>query len=279
MRLIDLAALRVDGRPIAVARVLLAFALGLCALESGNVLRRIAETGLRYPLVEWIPEPTLGGGQAVVLFGLFAALFLLLGIASAASAAVGSAVLAIALLWDQQTYSNHQVLVALLLAYLSLAEPGRRWSVAALREHKGSTVRWWPQLLMLTQVTVLYLFAGLSKINPVFLSGVPLQGWLWPDLPIELYRALAVATIVTEIFLAIALWIPRVRVLAVMVGVGLHAGIVLGLGDPNLVLSAFAAASISSYWLFLSRPRLRPRIQAGSEAPVGDHPARQLRPY
>jgi hypothetical protein len=261
MRLIGAIRSRVDGRPIAVARMLLAFAMGICVAESTATLRGIASGKLRFPVLEVIPAPTSGWVQVYFTVGVAAAVLLLLGVAAGAAAAVGSTVLASALLWDQQTYSSHHLLVTLLLAYLAFARPGRRWSLAALRVSGAETVPWWPQLLMMTQVSVLYLFAAASKVNPRFLSGEPLRDWLSVELPIAAFQGLAVLTILTELLLAFGLWIPRVRVVAVIAGIGLHAGIVLGLGDPTLVLTAFAAASMSTYWLFLRRPALRRRVR------------------
>jgi hypothetical protein len=171
--------------------------------------------------------------------------------------------------WDQQTYSSHLVLCTLLLLYLALARSDTRLSLAALHRRRSGagtpdTVPWWPQLLMLTQVGVVYLFTALSKMNPVFLSGEPLEGWTWFSGPAWLFRALALGTVAAELFLVAGLWVPRVRVLAVLAGVGLHAGIVVGLSDLNVVLLAFALMTTSTYPLFLTRPPLRePRRSPG----------------
>lgn len=266
MRLNAVLEVGVDGRPVALGRMLMAFALAVCALESAHVLGNIAAGNLRYPVISLLPAPSALGVQLGLMVGLLAAVCLFLGLFAGISAATGSALLASALVWDQQTYSSHHVLVMLLLAYLAFARSGARWSIPAARGARQVRVPWWPQLLMMTQVTVLYLFAGLSKINPVFLSGGPLRGWMWIELPLPVFQLLAVATVVTEIFLAVALWIPRVRVLAVVAGLGLHISIVVGLTDQTLVLIAFAAASMSTYWLFLSRPTLREMFVAGNGA-------------
>ncbi|RWR25080.1 hypothetical protein D8Y24_03590 [Agrococcus lahaulensis] len=256
MRLSDALDLRVDPQPVAFARILLSFALGVTVLEASAVLSGIAAGKLQYPVFPALPGPTPFGVQVYLVIGLIAAACLLVGLFTGAAAATGSIALAAALLWDQQTYSSHHLLATLLLAYLAFAESGHTWGVGALRSPPGATVPWWPQALMMTQVTALYLFAALSKINPRFLSGEPLQEWMWIDWPLWMSQALAFATVATELFLAAALWIPRLRVLAVVAGVGLHAGIVIGLAEQTLVLTAFAAASMSTYGLFLHRPPL-----------------------
>ncbi|MGC5077127.1 HTTM domain-containing protein [Agrococcus sp. DT81.2] len=276
MRLTDLLDPRVDGRPLALARMLLAFALAVCALESSAVLSGIAAGKLQYPVLAIIPGPTPLAVQVFQVVGLLAAVCLLLGLFARASAATGSALLAGALLWDQQTYSSHHLLVTLLLAYLAFAHAGQRWGIAAPRGREHAAVPWWPQLLMMTQVSVLYLFAGLSKVNPRFLSGEPLQEWMWLDAPLWVFQALAVATVATELFLAAALWIRRARVLAVVAGVGLHLSILVGLTDQTLVLTAFAAASLSTYWLFLTRPSLRSAGAASARQPASRSAAATL---
>jgi hypothetical protein len=251
MRMMDV---RVDGRPVALARMLLAFALVLFVLECSAVLSGIAEGKLRFPVWELLPGPTPGSVRVYLAVGLLAAICLFLGLFANAAAAAGAAVLAWAMLWDQQTYSNHLVLGTLLLGYLAFADADRRWGLASRRFPERS-VPWWPQLLLMMQVAVCYLFSGLSKINPRFLSGEPLQGWMWLDAPLWLFQTMSVATVVVEISLAACLWIPRLRVPAVVAGLALHVSIVVGLSGQNVILFVFAACCGATYWLFLSRPR------------------------
>ncbi|AEG42903.1 HTTM domain-containing protein [Isoptericola variabilis] len=246
---------RVDGRPVAGARMMLAVALAVTVVESSAYLSRIADGRMRYPVLDWLPAPTTDAVLVYLALGLVAALLLLAGVLAGWAAGLGSALGAWALLWDQQTYSSHLVLCTLLLLYLAFARSGTRWSLSArLRPREDPTVPWWPQLLMLTQVSVVYLFTAVAKINPVFLSGEPLDGWTWLPGPPWVFQAMALATVAVELFLAVALWVPRLRVLAVLAGVALHAGIVGGLDHLNVVLFAFALTTTSTYGLFLTRP-------------------------
>lgn len=261
MQLTRLLELRADGRPIALARMLLAFALTVAVVESAAVMFGIAAGKLRFPVFGWLAGPTALGVQVYLIVGLLAATCLLLGLFAGAAAATGSLLLAWALVWDQQTYSSHHLLIMLLLAYLAFARSGQRWSIPSRCAAAFPGVPFWPQLLMMTQVSVLYCFTALSKVNPRFLSGEPLQGWMWVELPLWVFPSIAVATVATELFLAVALWIPRLRVVGAVVGLGLHAGIVAGLADQTLVLIAFAGATLSTYWLFLSRPPLRATVE------------------
>ncbi|WP_153392540.1 HTTM domain-containing protein [Ornithinicoccus halotolerans] len=269
---------RVDGLPIAVTRIMLAVAFAIIVVESSAVLHQIAAGRMTYPVLEVIPAPTPSAVLVYFALGMSAALFLLVGLMPGFAAALASALAAWALLWDQQTYSSHHLLCALLLGYLAFARSGARLAASAkLRGGVRGDVPWWPQLLMLTQVSVVYFFTALSKINPVFLSGEPLAGWTWFAGPGWLFQGLAVVTVATELFLAVGLWVPRLRALAVVAGVGLHAGIVGSLADQNVILFGFALLTLSTYWLFLRRPPLRlvPFSRPGRATAFGDSPNRK----
>lgn len=251
---------RVDPRPVAVARIGLGVAALLNTLELFVVLTGIASGKLAMPLAEWVPALTPTAVQVLMGLGVTATVMIIVGIGTAAGCVVYSLTTTVALLWDQQTYSSHQVVVVLLIAYLAFAESDRALSPVR-RPGPRPDVPWWPQLLMMTQLTVLYLFAGLAKINGVFLSGEPLDGWVRFPLPEWVFPVMAVATVVTEVLvLAVGLWVPRVRVLSAVVGVCLHLSILTMLTDNPLVavqLTAFAVACVPLYLLFLTRPSLR----------------------
>jgi hypothetical protein len=171
-------------------------------------------------------------------------------------AAIISVLLGIAILvWDQQTYSSHRLLATLLMAYLVFAKAGTAWSIRPVPGRPS--VPWWPQLLMMSQLSVLYFFSGLSKINVWFISGVPLSTWVWIELPWQTYAVAAVMTIVVELTIAVGLWFPSSRRVAVLLGLGLHVSIVVLMNHDTLALLAFAITCVSLYPLFLFRPRIR----------------------
>ncbi|MCA9438403.1 MAG: hypothetical protein KC978_21640, partial [Candidatus Omnitrophica bacterium] len=60
------------------------------------------------------------------------------------------------------------------------------------------------------------------------------------------YQALGLITVGTEIFLVFGLWIPRVRILAILAGVGLHLGI-----DSMMGVGSFSYQMIALYVAFL----------------------------
>lgn len=232
---------------LALARIGLGLATILNAYEMHRLLTGLAEGRLRIPLFEALPAPTHVTVWAVTLLATAAGAALVLGWRPAAAAGLATAVSVWCLVWDQQTYSNHRILALVLVVLLAFARSDRAWAV---RPSAGPPSSPWVQLLMMTQLSVCYLFAGLSKMNPVFPSGYPFDTWLWLDLPHALDMTIALATIATEVFLAVGLWFARTRVVAVVLGLLLHASIVALMSRDNLTLFAFMLTCTSLYPLF-----------------------------
>ncbi|RXZ72674.1 HTTM domain-containing protein [Agromyces albus] len=252
MRLTEI---RTDPRPVAIARVGLGLATVLTSIEAYDILAAISGGKLAMPVLPGVPAPTLPWLTVLIVLTIGAAVAVTIGWYTE-QAAIVSVVLGIAiLLWDQQTYSSHRLLATLLMAYLVFAKAGTAWSIRPISGRPS--VPWWPQLLMMSQLSVLYLFSGLSKINVWFISGVPLSSWVWIELPWQTYAIAAVMTIVVELVIAVALWFPSSRRVAILLGLGLHFSIVVLMDHDTLALLAFAITCVSLYPLFLFRPRLR----------------------
>lgn len=102
------------------------------------------------------------------------------------------------------------------------------------------------ELLLKLQLTIVYAFGTLAKVNEVFLSGtclyIPMvkQAMFWetfvgqPAAPAALLIPLSIGAVLAEGFLAVGFWFRRTRWLALLVGVGLHGGILVMLAT-NLV--------------------------------------------
>ena len=220
--------MRVAPQPVAMARICLGLVAILNSLEAYALLSEIAGGKIRLPVHESLPAPTDSAVHVYLMVSLLAAMAITTGWRTAPAAAVLTFVNVGVLLWDQQTYSSHRLLMTLLVAYLIFARSDAVWSVAP----RGGTVPWWPQLLMMTQLSVCYFFAAISKISVVFLSGAPLSLWVWVPLPWWMFTLMA------------------------LLGVLLHMGIVTMLKDETVPLIAFAITCLGLYWLFLSRPDL-----------------------
>lgn len=243
---------RVPARPVALARILLSLGAALTCAEGAVLLTAVRDGAVRLPVT--------GGGysamsippQVWLLVMVTASLLMLAGAAvpvCAATVAAGNVAL---LLADQQLYSNHRFLLVLLCVWFTLAQSDRALSVAArVRRRPVQDVPWWPQLLIIATVSSCYVFAGISKVNPEFLSG-DLMASMSPDwVPSDL---LSWATGPTEILIGAGLWWRPLRRTALALGAVLHLSIIALLGTP-VVFTAFALLCVSAYPLVWTLPR------------------------
>lgn len=85
------------------------------------------------------------------------------------------------------------------------------------------------------QLSILYGFTGISKLTPVWLSGVALQNHLVRGfdlkLPFSILVILSIGVALTELFLAAGLWLPRLRPVVLWVAGISHLSFWLGLGN------------------------------------------------
>lgn len=187
-----------------------------------------------------------------------ASVCLLLGLFAAESAVILGLGHLLLLLTDQQLYSNHRFVLILLCAWFVFARSDHAFAVGARHRREAGSVPWWPQLLIVATVSACYMFAGLSKANPEFLTG-HLIGSMSPSwVPAKLA---AWATVPTEISIGLGVWWAPTRRAALALGVGLHVAIIVLLGSP-VVFSAFAALCMSGYPLVWAWPTLRAHAQS-----------------
>ncbi|WP_353815988.1 HTTM domain-containing protein [Agromyces sp. SYSU T00266] len=273
MRLIEL---QVDPRPVAIARMGIGVATVLMSLEAFEILARISSGLLAAPVFPQVPELNLISLILLAILQVAAGSAVTLGWRTEFAAGLSLVLSLVTFLADQQTYSNHRLLVTLLLAYLLFAKSGTAWSLR--RTRRPGLVPFWPQLLMMTQLSVVYFFSAISKINPTFASGKPLETWVWVSLPWQAYTIAAIMTIVVELVIAFGLWFRASRRVAALLGVGLHLSIVVLMDHETLALTAFAVVCVSLYPLFLTRPQFHLRgaglVVAAAGRPHHEDPAR-----
>ncbi|GAA1769975.1 HTTM domain-containing protein [Agromyces humatus] len=269
MRLTEI---RTDPRPIAVARIGIGIATVFNAVEAFEILQRIASGRLAVPIFEGMPILTTAWLVVGLLLAVAAGIAVTFGFMTSPAAAISVVLSATVLLWDQQAYSSHRWLATLLLVYLVFAQSGTTWSVRPSRTR--TSVVWWPQLLMMSQLSVLYLFSALSKMNLPFISGKPLSTWVWLDLPWQLYFVASVMTVVVELVIGIGLWFRASRRVAVVFGLGLHLSIITLMNNETFALIAFAITCVSLYPLFIARPAWR-TIREGAVEGVGVETAKR----
>ncbi|MBL9038642.1 MAG: HTTM domain-containing protein [Archangium sp.] len=266
-----------DAAALAVFRVVLGGLVSVSALRFivNGWIPPLFETRFRFSYwgFGWVPHPGTAGVYA--LFSALVVLGVLVGIGLLYRLSV--LLLFVCFTWlqllDVANYLNHYYLVSLLLLLASVMPLHRLWSVDAwLRPSLRSEVLpAWCTALLRFQVGIVYVFAGLAKLNSDWLvHGVPLQLWLsartsapligpWLGLP---HAALLMSwggflfDSTVPLFLS---W-RRARPYAYVVVVGFHAAtwalFPIGMFPFIMTLSAlvFFDASWPRRWLRLSPP-------------------------
>lgn len=257
----------VDARPVALVRILVGLAAIGNALEHWAALERLLATSVvKMPYASWLPYPPLAATPVLIGAWLIAALLFMLGLRTGWSGALLVAIMGYVLLLDQQLYSNHLYLGVVMTLLLTLADSGARYSLDARYRGGRATIAEWPILLIKIEVSIVYFFAALTKLNPDYLSGSIMAQFVhadtlaiipagWPFT--TLMQALAIASIATELLLACALWFAGWRWLALICGLGLHLAIIFtggaAIGMPDFRFTVFALLIVPPYILFFLR--------------------------
>ncbi len=260
-----------DARPVAIVRILVGLAAIVFAFECWvNMGRVLSPQVVDMPYVAWYPILPTAILPLFIGLWLCAALAFALGLGTRVCGAILTLLMAYTLFMDQQLYSNHLYLVTLVVLLLTIADSGARFSFDARRSGGRDQILEWPILLLKIQISIVYFYAALVKINPQYLSGVMLAGFwpfnqlaaqpgVWSSLP--LLPILAVVSILVELFLAVALWVPRLRWFALAVGIGFHMLIIwtggAQPGVPDIPFAIFAVVTVAPYTLFFDFPALQ----------------------
>jgi predicted DCC family thiol-disulfide oxidoreductase YuxK len=249
------------ARPLAVARIGVAFAALLELPSSAQTLLRLADpSAIHAPYLAFMPRPTEPLIWALIGLWLVSGLSVLVGWRTRWAGAVLTATLASVLLLDQQLYSNHLYLMVLVSGLLTVSDSGAAISLDARRVGTRDWVPGWPVWLLCLQVSIVYGFAALAKLNPDFLSGSVVASYLRRDGPLAVPDAwrslepmlvLSILAVFAEAFLAVSLWSRRWRPAAMVAGLGLHA-FITGWLNPAGALLVFSLLMLPLYLLFLN---------------------------
>lgn len=265
----------VDPRGIALGRILVALASFALIVEWWIPLARLSsDEFVRLPTTTWIPAATPALVQGLVSVGLVGAVLLLLGTLARFGAALVCLTSAFALVLDEQVYSNHLYLLVWMAGLLAMSRCAN--ALAFPRRKSREPVPYWPVFLIKVQISVVYFWTGVSKINEQYLSGEVLQTVMngWVPVPDEAFSYMALLSIGVEIFLSIALWIPRLVPIATALGACLHLGIIILLQGP-WPLIFFALLMAAGYVQFLtSRPQQLLEGNSGTPRRVQSETAR-----
>ncbi len=171
---------RTDARPVAIVRMLVGLAAIGFALEAWvNIGRVLSPQVVDMPYVAWYPSLSVAMLPLFIGLWLCAALAFALGLGTRVCGAILTLSMAYTLFFDQQLYSNHLYLATLVVLLLTIAESGARFSLDARRSGGRDLILEWPILLLKIEISIVYFYAALLKVNPQYLSGVMLSSF-WP---------------------------------------------------------------------------------------------------
>lgn len=161
--------------------------------------------------------------------------------------------------------NNGDILMRVLGIYLFISPANRSFSVdnwIRYRKKKAWKPYWagemWPLRLMQIQISLMYLSTFWYKcLGEKWLDGTAVyyatrvESFVYLPIPFVLDQAwslklLTWGTLFIEVFLGICLWIPRLRIWAISLGIALHLSILLSM---NILI--FQLIAMSSYLLFL----------------------------
>lgn len=255
------------ARPVAMARIVIAGIALAKAADLWQVLLALAGGEvLRAPYGSWSPELSTRMVSLLVALWAGSGAAFLLGWRTRAAGTLLVLSMMTVLGLDQQLYSNHFYLLILLCLLLTVADSGAALSLDARRHGEREVIPAWPVTLLKLQMSIVYGFAVIAKLNLYYLSGAVLNVhwtrhglYAMPDAlrRVEVLFTLALVSLLAEAVLAIALWSPRTRHAAFVVGFGLHLAIIPTMGS-TWQLTLFAFMMFSLYLLFLgAMPRSR----------------------
>jgi hypothetical protein len=173
----------VDGAGLAVFRMafgLLMFSATLRFVAKGWVDELILSPSYHFTYLgfDWVvPLPRPAMYACYALMAAFA-LTIALGFYTRLSALAFAVLFTYAELIDKTTYLNHYYFVSLVSLLLAFLPAGATWSLDA-RRHGNRQVTRASYLLLRCQIAIVYVFAGLAKLNADWLlRGEPLRTWL-----------------------------------------------------------------------------------------------------
>lgn len=270
-----------DARPAAYVRAAIGAAALLRAQEAYGILFEVLRPNqFRLPYVLFMPDLSLTVMPWLVGIWAMLAFCFSVGFQSKISGIGLALVMTYVLLLDEQTYSNHLYLLTIATVLLVLGNAGAAFSMDAVwgknKPTKAATVPNWLVLLLRFQLSMVYFWGSLAKLTIPFLTGGIVREFSQPSVLSWLHRtgleeailmSTAVAAIVMELFLSIAIWIPRLRYTVLSIGVLLHGGMIALFWNSEVAtqIEIFAFVSLALYLpTLLDNPKARPEQHQSS---------------
>ena len=250
----------ISSRPLGLVRVIIGVAALLRSFVALRVLLEISEPEVVHiPYLDWTPSPSVPLIVLVISVWMVSSILFTAGWRVPWSGGALFLAIVSTLASDQQAYSNHLYLMAWLVLLLIIADAGAGLNLA----RTNRPVFRWTVLLLMLQLTVVYGFSSLTKINDEFLSGMVLAGVMrngvlqFPETlrtPAFL-SSLALAVVTLELLLAVGIWFRKARPTVFVAGLGFHIAITL-LMSTTVELFIFSIEMLALYPLFLTQESL-----------------------
>jgi hypothetical protein len=256
----------VPARPVGVFRA----AVGLAAVlkTTDFAAQLLMRDEVQFARHTWLGEAFSTLWPLVLFLWLFAGAALLVGFASRIAAGLVTC-LSIVFVFGADFYSNHLYFLATLSFFLMFADSGATLSVDSRIKGVRETIRAWPVRLIQFQVSLVYGFSALGKVNGDFLLGNVIYYRL-QDALIPIFAVISVTAVLVELFIAVALWIRRLQPAAFGLGLALHTSMIVMLTNTpqrGLRLALFALLSLSSYVLFLRPGEVHATVSWDQQSP------------
>jgi hypothetical protein len=271
----------------------------LLFLNGGRLILELCRGGyfgdfFHIPMVPeaWLPSAT---GYAVLLgVQALAAVFAFLGLWPREALFVASSLGLFVLTLDRLQYHNNRYALLLLGFLLAFTPCDRSFLIARKRHTMPEAERAAPTFtrrLFQSQVSLVYLGSACGKLldpdwrgGQVLLlrfastapfwaaRGVTLPNWLDTTLSSMLFASLAAKLAIgTELFIALGMWFPRTRRLALWVGVLFHFSI-----EVSARVELFSWLMVASYLSFVVPELRQRRFEFDAESALGRALARAL---
>jgi hypothetical protein len=259
---------QIDPRPLAAVRIAVGLAGILGAIEVFALGSFVVAPGIiALPMLPGMPRLTPETLPIVVAVWMCAAILVLLGLFVRPAGLFLAGLIGVVLLSEQQLYSNHLYLLAIETALIAIGPSDAVWSLVARATPAPARIPGWSAVLLQLQISAVYLYGALSKLNPVYLSGAVLAnqegvaslaavvaGALGLTTT-ALLIALAVGAVLIELLLILFLWQRRLRLLAIPLGLILHGIIQVSMGGEASIgigLIEFMLLMLPPYSLFFA---------------------------
>ncbi|MDR3632833.1 MAG: HTTM domain-containing protein [Isosphaeraceae bacterium] len=155
--------------------------------RNGVVTSRYLIPIVRFPYhgFEWVPALPREYVSAYMAALCAIAVMVAVGFCYRASATLLFVGFCHLLLIDKAFYLNHEYLICLIAFLMIFAPSSRAYSIDAImaksKSRAVSLVPCWSLWMLRVQIALVYIFAGLAKLNPDWLHGQPMRMWFAPE--------------------------------------------------------------------------------------------------